>query len=192
MPTNFGDGVFGDDFFGGIPDVYYYTELVPSYDLDNVFNKWVDTRTDGEPQVWEDTVSQHEHGLRVKQITSLVTTDGEARSQAQWKSGIFSQPMNRVEAITIMPLADLTDTGQIDAGCAREVGDRITIIETPPGFSTVQTGDYVIQQLSGQIDVGPITSMKLKFGVWPASTTAFWIIDDADQSLAGISTRPGY
>jgi hypothetical protein len=174
------------------PAAYLYNDLLPSYDLDNVFNKIIGTRTEGTPQIWEDTASQEDYFLRVKQIESLVTTDAEVLNQVQWKIGQFSQPLNRVEAIDLMPLKDPADTGQIDAMAGREVADRITIVETPPGFSTPESHDYVIQHVEGEINIGPITTMKMTFQVWPASTTGFWIAGDPAQSLAGVTTRPGY
>jgi hypothetical protein len=172
--------------------VYTYTNLVPSYDIDNVFNRWTGTRDGGATQTWEDLDSQTSYGLRGKQITSLVASDNEVMNQLQWKTGQFSQPLNRVESITIMPLTDLTNRGQIDAGLGREVSDRITIVETRPGFAAAKTADYVIQHLTGSITAGPATSMELTFGLWPASTQAAWIAGDPNLSLAGVSTRPGY
>jgi hypothetical protein len=192
--AGYGGGGYGGGGYGGGTGtpVYAYTNLEPSYDLDQVFNKWVITRTDGEPQVWDDQASQGDYFLRVKQQASLVTTDGEALNQAQWKSGQFSQPLNRVESITIMPLTNLADTARIAAGLGREVGDRITVVETPPGFSIPQSADYVIQHVSGQINTGPYASAELTFLLWPATVSSFWIVGDPDQSLVGVSTKPGY
>jgi hypothetical protein len=146
---------------------YPYTNLVPSYDLDNVFNRWTVTRENGSPQTAEDTSSQQAYFLRAKQTATLLSTDDQALTLAQLKLGRFAQPLNRVESLTILPLTDLANTAQIAAGFARELGDRITIQETPPGFAAVQTRDYTIQQINGHIDVGPIVSASLTFNVWP-------------------------
>jgi hypothetical protein len=200
-----------------------YMQLVPSYDVDQVMNRAVGTRTGGDPQMWEDVPSQAENTLRVRQFNSLVTTDGEVLNQMQWKIGQFSQPLNRVESITVMPFVGLSGVisttgagagrpygsglygsgtyggGSADpvidlaASLGREVGDKITVLETPPGFAAQQSADYIIQNLSGNMAAGqsPVET-TLTFMLWPASTTAFWIAGDANQSLAGISTRPGY
>jgi hypothetical protein len=146
---------------------FTYTSLVPSYDLDNVFNRWTVTRDNGSPQTSEDTTSQTKYFLRAKQTQTLVSDDTAALAQAARKIAKFKDPLNRVESVTIMPLQSLTNTAQIDAGFARQLGDRITIKETPPGFAGVQTNDYVIQQISGQVNTGPITSATLTFSVWP-------------------------
>jgi Concanavalin A-like lectin/glucanases superfamily/Domain of unknown function (DUF2341) len=169
-----------------------YTNLIPSYDLDNVFNKWTGTRTDGTPQIWEDEASQEDYPLRAKQLQSLVTTDAEVLNQIQWKTGQFSQPLNRIETLEVMPLSDITDTATIEAVIGLEVADRITIIETPPGFGGAQSQDYIIQHLEGELHPGPLVSMKLTYQVWPASTTGFWIAGDDTQSRVGETTRPGY
>jgi hypothetical protein len=150
------------------PAAYPYTDLVPSYDLDNVFNRWTVTRDNGSPQTSEDTTSQSKYFLRAKQTQTLVSDDTAALAQAARKIAKYKDPLNRVESMTIMPLQSLTNTAQIDAGLGRQLGDRITIQETPPGFAGVQSKEYVIQNISGQIHAGPMLSMTLTFGVWPA------------------------
>jgi hypothetical protein len=150
------------------PAAYPYVDLVPSYDLDNVFNRWTVTRDQGSPQMAEDTTSQAKYFLRAKQTATLVSDDTAALAQAARKIAKFKDPQNRIESMTIQPLTDLTNTAQIDAGLGRDIGHVITIKETPPGFAAVQTKNYVIQSISGQINAGPMTSMTLTFGVWPA------------------------
>jgi hypothetical protein len=146
---------------------YPYINLVPSYDLDNVFNRWTVTRDQGSPQTSEDTTSQGKYFLRAKQTATLVSDDTAALAQAARKIAKFKDPLNRVEQMTIQPLVDLTNTAQIDAGLGRELGQVITIKETPPGFAGVQTKTYTIQQITGQVNAGPMTSLSLTFGVWP-------------------------
>jgi hypothetical protein len=147
---------------------YPYVDLVPSYDLDNVFNRWTVTRDQGSPQMAEDTTSQAKYFLRAKQTQTLVSDDTAALAQAARKIAKFKDPQNRIETVTIHPLTDLTNTGQIAAGLGRDIGHVITIKETPPGFAAAQTKNYVIQSISGQINAGPMTTMTLTFGVWPA------------------------
>jgi hypothetical protein len=148
--------------------VLSYTELVPSYDLDQVFNRWTVTRQDGSPQTAEDTASQTAYFLRAKQTETLLSDDAQALALAQLKLSRFAQPLNRVESLTVRPLTNLADTFQIAAGFARDLGDRITIQETPPGFGSVQSHDYTIEQINGHIDVGPLVTATLTFNVWLA------------------------
>lgn len=183
---------------GGVPaptpqTVFPYVDLVPSFDVDLVINKAVTTRANGgEPQVAEDLDSQEKYFIREKQFTVAVSTDAEALNHAQWKVGQFKDPLDRAESITVMPLIDVTNGEQIDASVPREVGDRITVLETPPGFSSEQSDEYTIQYIEGSFAPGPMTQMRLKFMLWPAATVSFWVAGDATMSLAGVSTRPGY
>lgn len=213
----------------GVP-VYPYVDLRPSYDWDNVFNRWTGKRDDGSPYTWEDLSSQDDYFLRAKQITSLVSTDAELVNQLQWKTALFSQPMDRVDSIVVMPLRhqiDLTPsvaagsgtvTGvplllsayhtpavvdteaasnqdtviEIDASLSREIGDRIVVLETPPGFADEQEVEYMIQHISGTVEQGPYVSAKFEFQLWPSSIMDFWIVGDAAKSRAGLTTRPSY
>ena len=109
----------------------------------------------------------------------------------QSKTGQFAQPLNRVESLTVMPFSDPADVTVVQSKLGNELGDRITILETPPGFASQQSGDYVIQSISGSMSPA-VAATKVTFMLWPASTTAFWVAGDTTQSRAGISTRPGY
>jgi hypothetical protein len=176
-PYGISQATFGDL---ASANVYPYTELVPSYDLDQVFNRWTVTREDGSPQTAEDTNSQAAYFLRAKQTATLHSDDAQALALAQLKLTKFAEPLNRIETLTIMPLTSLTNTAQIAAGFARGLGDRITITETPPGFGAAESHEYVIQQINGQIDVGPLTSASLTFGVWP-------VLEEAGALIIGSS-----
>lgn len=184
--------------FGGVgtpapaAEAFPYIDLIPSFDVDLVVNDWRGARTGGETQVAVDEDSRREFFLRSKQVESLVTTDSEVLSQLQYKRGQFAQPLNRIDQITIQPLVDPADIGYIDAGLSREVGDKITVRETSPGFAAEQRNDYVIQNIRGEITPGPLNSLKLTFGLWPAAASSFWVAGDPDLSLAGVSTKPGY
>lgn len=168
-----------------------YTDLVPSYDDDQVVNRLTGSRTGGDAQIAEDEDSQDDYFLRAKTLTSLVTTDAEVLNQVQWKIGQFSQPLNRVESVTVQPLA--TSPNFLDDALSREVGERITVLETPPGVASERSGDYQIQRVSGKHDTGPSrASLEITYQLWPASVSAFWVAGDAEQSFAGISTRAGY
>jgi hypothetical protein len=172
---------------------YPCVELVPSYDLDQVFNKWIGTR-EGEgalPQTAYDSTSATNYFLRVKQISSLVVYDAEVLNQVQWKLSRFSQPLDRVESITLMPLST-GEPAMASAILSREVGDRITILETPPGFSSQQSNDYVIQHLEGTIAPGTMNQTRIRFLLWPAVTVQWWLAGDATLSKAGQTTIAGY
>lgn len=180
--VTFRDAVAGG---GGYP----FIDSRPSFDLDNTFNEWTGTRTGGTPQTVFDTISQTDYGLRSNQFTSTVTTDGEVLQQAQWRLAQFKDPLNRLESITVMPGED---TGFWQAVLGLEIGERITVVEKPPGFAADQSDDYVIQKIEADFPAGPVSGARFTFGLWPAVTTAFWVAGDASNSLAGVSTRAAY
>jgi hypothetical protein len=146
------------------------------YDKDLVVNDWRGTRAGGATQTASDATSQTNYGQRSQQFTSLVTTDAEVLSQMQWKLRQFKEPLNRLDSITVMPG---TNTAFWQAVLALDVGSRITVKEKPPGFSTVQSADYIIQQVHAVIPSGPVLKARFTFGLWPADTNTWFVLDDA-------------
>lgn len=183
VQATFSDAPVGDEF--------PYVDLVPSYDRDLIINKWTGTREGGVPQTAEDAVSRVDYGLRSRTFTSLVTTDTEVLSQAQWKLSQFAEPLNRVESITVMPLAG-NDAERVAAVFDLEVGDRIVVKETPPGFDAVREGDYYIQHLSGETVPGPIGQTRITFLLWPADSATYWVLGDAVAGQLGVTTQLTY
>lgn len=171
---------------GGFP----YVDAVPADDLDTVFNEWSGTRSGGVTQVAADSLSRDRCGLRSKQVTSLAVADGVVLNQMQWKLAQFKEPLNRIESITVMP-GD--DTPCWEAVLGLEIGDRITVRETPPGWSAVNSVDYTIQRLQVSVPVGPVSSARFTFGLWPAApTSGWWSLGDASNSLLGVTMRLAY
>lgn len=165
--------VFRDATSGG--GGYPFVDAKPSYDLDNTFNEWTGTRSGGVAQTALDTTSLAAYGLRSQQFSSLVTTDTEVASQAQWKLAQFKEPLNRIESITVKPG---TDTGFWQTVLGLEIGERITVREKPPGFTTVKQADYVIQSLHAEFPAGPVSGAAFTFGLWPADTNTWFVLDD--------------
>lgn len=178
---------------------YVYHDLSPSFDLDNVVNRYIGTRDGGAPQIAEDFVSQDRYFQREKQQGSLVATDAEVLNQMQWKVGQFAEPLDRVDQIVVQPFREPSNLAAVQAMIDREVGDRITVLETPAGFALEQSDEYTIQHLSGSIPVGTpksgphaLAAMTLTFLLWPAATVSFWVAGDSVLSRAGVTTKPGY
>lgn len=151
-----------------------YQQLVPSYDLDNVTNEWSGTREDGATQSAVDSTSRNTYGPRSQQITSLATTDAEVLASVQWKLIRFKNPLNRVESITAMPGNSDDDWATL---LALDVGDRITLKETPPGFDAEQSTEYTIQHLSVNI-AGDVVSSAFTFQLWPADTNTWLVLNE--------------
>lgn len=172
-PYTVSQATFHDATSGGAG--YSYVELVPNYSPDLIVNEWRGTRTGGTTQVATDTASETAYGPSLQQFTSLVTADTDVLAQAQFKLRQFKDPLNRVESITVMPG---TSTSAWQAVLGLDVGSRITVAETPPGFTVVQSADYLIQNLSVIIPAGPVQQARFTFGLWPADTAIWFILDD--------------
>lgn len=186
-PYTTSQATFCDATSGGGFEV---VDLVPADDLDTVFNEWAGTRSGGTTQTVVDTTSRARNGLRSQQVTSLAVSDTVVLNQMQWKLATFKDPLSRIESITVMPGSD---TACWEAVLALEVGERITVRETPPGWASVKQVDYTIQRIAVSFPAGPVSQARFTFGLWPAVTTSgWWVAGDAANSLAGISTRAAY
>jgi len=171
-PYTVSQATFHDGAAGGAG--YAYTDLQPAYDLDTTFNSWTGTRSGGTAQTASDSTSQTTYGMRSNQFSSLVTLDSDVLSQAQWKLYQFKNPLNRISQMTVMPGVD---AGFWQTVLGLELGMRITIREQPPGYAAVKSSDYTIQNISVSFPAGPPSAAMFTFGLWPASTTTFWILD---------------
>ena len=95
----------------------------------------------------------------------LLESDGEAQLYAQWVLYVSLAGMDRFDTLTVTPLRDPRLWPQ---ALGREIGDRVTIIRTPPGMTAI-TRDVFIRGITHTLDVSA--------GVW--STT--WDLDDATR-----------
>lgn len=172
-PYTVSQTTFRDAIAGGAG--YTFVDAQPSYDLDNTFNEWTGTRTGGTSQTVSDATSISRYGLRSQQFSSVVTTDNEVSSQAQWKLAQFKDPLNRIEAITVKPG---TDTGFWQTVLGLELGERVTVREQPPGFAAAKHADYVIQSVRAEFPAGPVSGARFTFGLWPADVNTWFILDD--------------
>jgi hypothetical protein len=59
-----------------------------------------------------------------------------------------------------------------------ELGTRVRILETPPGFGVASDVVYQVQHLEVAV-VNDIASSSFTFQLWPASVTKWLILDDA-------------
>ena len=130
------------------PPATSYESVVPVFDDDDVFRKVVGTRDGGNrPQTWEDADASRID--TVKQYQLDVATNGDLSQAVYWKLQQFKDPLDRVDSMTVVPFYDPQDATQIEAALGREIGHRVTLLETPPGFAAEKTGDYRIQSIAG-------------------------------------------
>lgn len=173
---------FADNPGGG---EYRYVGLVPSYDVDHVVNDWSGTRAGGTSTLRvQDAASQARYLRRSGSMASLVTNDSELLYALNDRLAKTKDPVNRVDQIVVMPARDL-DLWAVVAGL--EVGDRITVKETPPG-APARAADYVIQRLDVDLQVALVAS-RFTFGLVPADTNTYWILGVPGYSEIGSTTR---
>lgn len=186
-PYSVSQATFSDNPVGG---EYGYVDLTPSYDRDHIINEWRGSRQGGTTViVQQDAASQTKYLRRTDAFTSWVTDDTELNYQAGWRLGRTKDPLNRVESITVKPGSN---TAMWQAVLGLDVGDRITVKETPPGFTVPKSGAYRIEHLDVQIPVGPVEDAAFTFQLTSADVNNYWILGVTGSSELGTTTRPAW
>lgn len=167
------------------PGEFLYTDIVPSYGKALIFDDWIGQRALGSIQEALDSNSILNYGRRTQSFTSILTTDAETQSSAQYLLSIYKNPLQRVESITLKP-----GTNQdLWVQClSREIGDRITVKEHPPGGGQADIRDYTIQGIDATFETGPAASAVFKWTLFPANSTGM-ILDDLVNGQ--LDTGPG-
>lgn len=157
---------------GAIP----YVDIVPSYDKDLIVNDWVITRN-GSSATQEalDSSAILKFFRRSQARSPLLTSDTEALAQAQFLLSRTKNPVLRHESVTIKP-GDVAATWiQV---LTREIGDRITTREHPPGGGTRIQIDSHIQHLKLTI-AKDVKDSECAYQLLPADLTSYLVLDDA-------------
>jgi len=124
---------------------------------------------------------------RTDPLSTLHTSIANALASASWRLSQTANSYVRYEELELQPGADADIWTQV---LARKIGDRITIIRTPPGGGEVETKDCHIEAVS--LDVGPATNAKCVWRLSPAEQSAFWAAAVGGFSNAGTTTRAVY
>jgi hypothetical protein len=162
-----------------------YADIVTSYDKDLIINDWRGQRTGGVVQEALDSASIAKYFQRTQARTPLLTTDAEVLSQMQYLNSQYKEPALRVSEITVTPGNQSAAWTQV---LLREIGDRITVREHPPGGGAALVQDSFIQRVDFGVDTHAVRA-KVVWGLLPAATAGFW---QADVSQVGTDTRAGY
>ena len=153
-----------------------YQDATPDYGDDQITNDWRASRDGGVVQRAFNQTSIDKYFRRTKQVTVLSTNDAEVLGHAQFRLYQFKDPLQRVASLTIMPAESTTLWASV---CQLEIGERITVRDKPPGFSSQTSTDYVIQGMSVSLPVGPVSAAKFTYSLWPADNTAWFIFGTA-------------
>lgn len=176
------------DVTGGIAGITY-SDSVPSFDVDLIVNDWIVTPTGVVTQEAIDSTSQAQYGVSSQSITPPLTTAADALALAQVLALTYKQPLLRHDSLTIRPGRSATVWQQV---LTRELGDRITVIEHPPGSGMPYDADELIQWINVTVgdDIGDATC---EWGTYPASLGAnFLVHDDATLGTLDSTNSHGY
>jgi hypothetical protein len=131
-----------------------------------------------------DSGSQTTYGENVLSIDMPMQSDAlVGQAAADYLISALAAPLSAIES---MDFTGHTSDDLMEAGLAREPGDRVTIIETATGVS----GDYLIQNVHVSIAAGGV--FRFKWGVTPAAPYAMWLLGVAGVSELGETTILGY
>lgn len=161
---------FGDDLGEN-----YYHGMEPRYGSDDIRNDLRITRSGGTQQNSTDAASQTAYGKRTLQRTGLImTTDNEAKSQADYLLKRYKDPALRNRLLKVIPERD---PGRLwPQVLGREISDRITVRRNEASIDN----EYHIEGIEHDIDLVGRT--------W----TTFWQLSDADSQIYWILQVAGF
>ncbi len=165
-PYDTSQATFGDGGGAELP----YTDLVPDYDLERIYNEVTVTRTvnNATTHTASDSTSQSKYLYRPMSLTPPLADDADAASMATYLLSILKDPALRFHELKVQPQADAANLWPQVLGL--DIPSRITVKARPPG-GTLITQDCHIEQISHQ-------------GT-PASWATTW-------QLSPVVTAPGY
>lgn len=152
-----------------------YQGAQPSYDQQLIINEWTGTRPGGITQTAIDLTSQAKYLRRIRQIQSLLTTDDNVLTNLEWRLAHYKDPLDRLDSIRVMPG---TSTGAWQACLPRDPGDRVTVVQHPPGGGT-DTREYIVQHIAVEIDLMDPKKSVFTFALWPADQRNWLILNDS-------------
>ena len=176
------------DVTSGIAGITYQAST-PTFDVSLITNDWIVTPTGVTTQEAIDSTSQSQYGVSSQSITPPLTTAADALALAQVLVLTYKQPLLRHDSITVRPGRNATVWQQV---LTRELGDRITVIEHPPGGGLPYDAAELIQWINFTVgeDIGDAT---MEWGTYPASLGAnFLVHDDATLGTMDSTNSHGY
>lgn len=154
----------------------------------NVINDVRATRNGGTVQQVEDGPSVVKLLRRAKDYATQHLTDALALAFAQWTLSQKKDSHEVLESLTLQPGNDTAAWQQV---LGRELGDRITVVRTPPGGGSAVTEDYFIEGVALTYGPGASASCTWRLSA-AADQTTYWLAGVAGSSEAGITTKAGY
>jgi Putative Ig domain len=118
----------------------------------------------------------------------LLESDAEALAYAQWVLDVSLAGEDRFDTITLTPLRDVRLWPHV---LGREIGDRITIVRSPPGMAAI-TKDVFIRGITHTVDYSSNTWQTV-WDLQDASKYAgFLILDDTTKGKVSSGNKLAY
>lgn len=166
-----------------------YSDLQKSFDKDLIFNDWRGTRSGGSiVQQALDSLSITKYAQRAQARTPLLPDDAGTLNQMQALLNAFKEPSMRVSQITVTPGNSVASWLQV---LSRELLDRLTIREHPPGGGAPFVQDSLIQQIDLTVDKDPV-SAKCVYSLLQANPNSYLILNDATSGTIDSTNTLGY
>ena len=178
-------GTIGDGA-GEIP----YRELTAAYDAYQLWNECKMTPDGGTVETAVDTSSTAKYFKRTLDRALLISSQSEALSAAQWNLARYKDPALRTPSVTILGAANAATAWPVVLTV--DISDRVTRKRRPPGGGTI-SDDQHVEAVAERVSLdrgGP--SWDTTWTLSPATSEAFWILGNAQNSLLGQTTRLGY
>ena len=160
-----------------------YTNVVLSFDDDEVINSYSWTRSGGTTQFIADSDSVQRFTALGSSETTINTSDSDVLSIIQQKLSETAIPIIRIDKLDINPRVNTSIWVQ---ALGRELGDRITVNIVNTDGSTL-SDELFIESISHSVNASSQT-WNWSLTLSPASS-ASWVLG---QALLGVGTRFAY
>lgn len=160
---------------------YPYSAVEPEYDDSRVVNYAQVSRTNGTPQVAQDTTSQTAYGVMGVNVDGLAANDDASMlDRANALVYAYKTPAQRVRSLTIVPRRNAATL--FPKIRTTDIGTRISVRRAPLGVGSAYTKELTIEGISHSFDVdGNWTTTYLTA---PTDTADDWLkLDSATQGL---------
>jgi hypothetical protein len=160
-----------------------YANITATIDKDLIYNDWRGTRSGGVTQIAESSSSITSYFRRTQVLTPLLTSDSDVMALMEYLNSQYSVPVLRFGDVTVTPGNSSAAWTQV---LARELADRLTIKEHPPGGGSAITKDVHIQRLDLTVDLHAGNS-SMVWSVLPADLTNYLILDSTTSGILDTS-----
>lgn len=174
-PANVSRFTFGSNVAGGeIP----FLTATPSFDKSEIANDWTISDQASNSATFQDSTSIGRYLIRSRARSVLLSNPSELAYQAQFLTGRYKAPHRTFRELTLRG-----DRVTFAALLALELGDRVTVVDRPPGGGGSVTKQGNVESI--EITQGNGTKWAGTLRLSPADQQTYWI---AGTSHAGVDT----